>query len=346
MFRVFTPIGNATSDGLMSTCLSSRSSRDYRDKLAASVILVLGYPRSGTTWLAKIIDSHPDVLYRHEPDELTQPRPGINPVEQISEWIGQRGLRSAGKRPDFQKSWRPLPLATVRKALKMLLAASERPPIAPFVSQTFGLPDLILFGRHKSVRAAIKLVNWDGTAAARTLPDCRCCLILRHPCGQIASVKVGVESGQFRFGDANDSPVDLQSTVAFAATHGVPPAAFKDLSDAAKFAWSWRAFNEPVVDSLSMLPNAKVVIYEELCLRPQQVAEDLFAFAGLSWNAQTLAFINDSTSQQNDSGYFDVFRRTPVVVDQWRQKLSPSDQEAIRAVVQGSPLVRYWPDLL
>jgi LPS sulfotransferase NodH len=30
-----------------------------------SPILILGAPRSGTTWLAKIIDSHPDVLYRH-----------------------------------------------------------------------------------------------------------------------------------------------------------------------------------------------------------------------------------------------------------------------------------------
>jgi hypothetical protein len=28
-------------------------------------ILTLGAPRSGTTWLAEIIDSHPDVVYRH-----------------------------------------------------------------------------------------------------------------------------------------------------------------------------------------------------------------------------------------------------------------------------------------
>ena len=32
------------------------------------LILLFGMPRSGTTWLGKIFDSHPDTLYRHEPD--------------------------------------------------------------------------------------------------------------------------------------------------------------------------------------------------------------------------------------------------------------------------------------
>lgn len=33
-------------------------------------LVVLGSPRSGTTWLGKIFDSHPDVLYLHEPDTI------------------------------------------------------------------------------------------------------------------------------------------------------------------------------------------------------------------------------------------------------------------------------------
>jgi hypothetical protein len=32
--------------------------------------MILGAPRSGTTWLGKIFDSHPRVLYRHEPDSV------------------------------------------------------------------------------------------------------------------------------------------------------------------------------------------------------------------------------------------------------------------------------------
>jgi sulfotransferase family protein len=48
----------------------------YAAALAAP-ILILGAPRSGTTWLAKIVDSHPDVLYRHEPDATL---PGPSPM--------------------------------------------------------------------------------------------------------------------------------------------------------------------------------------------------------------------------------------------------------------------------
>ena len=31
-------------------------------------ILLFGAPRSGTSWLGRILDSHPDTLMRHEPD--------------------------------------------------------------------------------------------------------------------------------------------------------------------------------------------------------------------------------------------------------------------------------------
>lgn len=31
-------------------------------------VLLFGMPRSGTTWVGKILDSHPGTVYRHEPD--------------------------------------------------------------------------------------------------------------------------------------------------------------------------------------------------------------------------------------------------------------------------------------
>src|ERR1700712_3636289 len=76
----------------------------------ASPILVMGAPRSGTTWLAKIIDSHPDVLYRHEPDAML---PGPSPLTPealpglLADWAADQSLRSAAKQPFFAKSWQP-----------------------------------------------------------------------------------------------------------------------------------------------------------------------------------------------------------------------------------------------
>ena len=38
--------------------------------MAKRIIFLVGLPRSGTTWIGKIFDSHPDTIYRHEPDSV------------------------------------------------------------------------------------------------------------------------------------------------------------------------------------------------------------------------------------------------------------------------------------
>src|SRR5215831_8991023 len=84
-----------------------------------NVVLLLGAPRSGTTWLAKILDSHPDVVYRHEPDTVLRndDLPYLCPRESVSEFRDQahqyltqllnvRTLKSAGSFPQFDKQFR------------------------------------------------------------------------------------------------------------------------------------------------------------------------------------------------------------------------------------------------
>jgi hypothetical protein len=324
------------------TAARSTVGQDNWNRLAASAILILGAPRSGTTWLAKIIDSHPGILYRHEPDELTGDAKWLAPLEQISTWISQRDPRAAAKRPFFAKSWRPGLLELVRGTMAAALALGQRSPIGGGFIGRMSLPDLIPPSRRGSVRAAVKLVNWDGRATVATLPDCRCCFILRHPCGQVASTLAGWAGG--RFGAAETGPGELSAAAALAETRGVGREAFGALPLAGKLAWSWLAFNEPVVEALQRQPNARIVIYEELCRQPEAIARDLFAFAGLDWYKQTAAFLATSTHHDRSSKYFDVFRETAAVAGRWRQSMTQADQEAVLAAVRTSPLMRYWPD--
>lgn len=60
------------------------------------IVLILGAPRSGTSWLAKMFDSHPDVLYRHEPDTVRRAEdlPWTCEPDQISQDPGTRAWLS------------------------------------------------------------------------------------------------------------------------------------------------------------------------------------------------------------------------------------------------------------
>jgi hypothetical protein len=310
-------------------------------------IFVLGAPRSGTTWLAKILDSHPDVLYRHEPDQVLPPDPENDPLRQTRAWATARTVRIAAKRPSFPKSFRSPSRAMLREMMATVLRGASRLPGAAASLERVQVPDLIVPARAQNLRIALKLVNWDATPIARALPDTRHLFIVRHPCGQVASAMHGMEKGHF----GNDGTVgalaahDTDRAVTFAGTRGTGPGRFAALSEAAKFAWSWLAFNETTLDSLEHQRNVQIVQYESLCEHPVEVTRTVLDFAGLSWHEQTEAFLSLSTRHDSGSGYFDVLRSSAHAAERWRATMSPEDQHAVRDVVRGSRLARLWPDI-
>ena len=313
------------------------------------VILILGAPRSGTTWLAKILDSHPDVLYRHEPDETL---PGPEPLTAdmlptlLDTWIVDRAARTVSKRPFFRKSFQSGWARRLRSLVTAAVSAASRMP-APFAALgKVSIPDFL---NRSAPRVAIKSVRWAKGAAllARTVPASRIIFILRHPCGQVASVMRGNRQRRFDLNtDGTDMPFDEAAALSFAAAHGIDGPTFQALPDAAKYAWSWRAFNEPTYAALAAQPNVHVVLYEALCAEPEMLSRRILKFANLDWNSQTQDFVSRSTMHQGSAGYYSIFRDAIAAAENWRRLMPPRDQAAVRSVVAGSPLARFWPDLM
>ena len=202
--------------------------------------------------------------------------------------------------------------------------------------------------RWPAPRVAIKSVRWARGAAmlARTLPASRTIFILRHPCGQVASVLRGNRQRRFDLKtEGTDMPFDEAEALQFAAAHGVDNQTFQALPDAAKYAWSWRAFNEPAYAALAPQSKVHVVLYEALCASPEALSRRILSFAGLDWTRQTEDFIARSTVHAGKTGYYGIFRDAVAAAEAWRRTMSEADQLAVRSVVAASPLARFWPDL-
>src|SRR5512140_3124684 len=144
---------------------------DYR-----TLTVVLGAPRSGTTWLSKIFDSHPDVVYRHEPDLVNihedvphicpdgdEARHVAVPREHFRGLLDLRSLKTVGSRPLFAKSYEPTPVRYARVAL--LTGLRGLLPFVPArVVNQVPVPEFIPAARRKELHLVMKSVVSMGRA--------------------------------------------------------------------------------------------------------------------------------------------------------------------------------------
>lgn len=320
------------------------------------IVLILGAPRSGTTWLAKIFDSHPDVLYRHEPDTVLRatdlpwfcdradiPRHLDAARAYLAALIETATVKTAGSLPMFPKHFEPAPARLLRRTIIYGLRAASLTRLGRRLAGNAPVADLLDLARHPELRVVIKSVGSRGRAGlfAAALPRARIVFIVRDAYGQVASMQRGNALGKF----GKSLPIAELADPQRAARYGLTPASFADLPEIEQFAWNWAILNEKVIDDLGGLERVKLLRYQDLCEHPEQQARALFAFAGLSWDRQTEAFLRRSTSHVGPDRYYSVFRATEAALYGWRQQLSADDQRRIRAVVRSTSLSAFCPEL-
>lgn len=318
-----------------------------------SPLFIIGAGRSGTTFLAKLIDSHPDVLYRHEPDSVlvnTQipflPRPTEfgalkNPARQYLERLLEvRAAKVSGQRPIFEKSFRSS-LQHRRFLVTLYLVKATEKAAGKHLGKAFPVADCIDQGFEGRLVPLIKSVDspWRTPLFSAAMPELRFFHILRHPCGVINSCLRGIEKKLM------GSTVYLRPAFEAGMAEGYP-FTLEDLETRSyeeRAAFFWMICNQYILDSMRQQPNYRPVIYERLCRELEPRLHAIFDFTGLDWNSQTDGFVHHLLNHKgHEAGYFHVMRSPISAIDKWRERLSGEQIRKIEDIVSHSEVGRHF----
>jgi len=323
---------------------------DFMSPNGENLVLLLGAPRSGTTWLAKILDSHPNVVYRHEPDTVIRndaipylcPREGVSEFryqarEYLARLMDVRTLKSAGSMPVFQKQFRSALSGSVHTGLIYALHAAARMSGRSRWSRRLSIPDLMRTPQAVNPTMVLKSVSSRGRIRlyGEAMPGSRIAFILRHPCGQIASIMHGIKTGKFERRESFKSVLVLEEAKKVALS----PARFAALSPVEQCAWHWALLNQKALNDLASLEPSRVMVlrYEDVCADPLRWAKELLSFAGLDWNSQTAGYVESSTSGGDNEEFYGTNRDPLSAANKWRNGLTETEQRQILEIVGSVP---------
>lgn len=312
-------------------------------------------PRSGTTWIGKLFDSHPDTLYRHEPDSVQKlgipqfpekedaPRYRAELEQFVSSLPRMRSPEVVGKQPLFPKSYQSaVGLVAYRASVLLAKAGSHASRHFPSVFRPTG-------ESCEHTRLVWKSIESQGRLGVciEALPQARAIHLMRHPCGYVASVLRGEAAKRFR--DATPAAERLWVLKLLLATssgkkHGVSLDDLARLTPEERLAWRWVLMQEKTLADIAGCERALTVNYEEVCVDPVAMTRRMFAFAGLDFRPQTERFVRKSTGATH-AAYYSVFKNPRAVADHWRSELSPLVIDRILAVVHASSLRALYEDV-
>ncbi len=312
-------------------------------------VLVLSSPRSGSTWLAKILDSHPNTLYRHESDRLiSEPKLPFDPLATeidglvddarlfLEKALNLSNLFTTGTLPIFKKDYRTsLDEISFRGLIYALKGFSS---VAPFYAQQisrFSLPE----GVNKKYRSLVVPVLKSVDSLRRTnlfsqaMPESRIIHLVRHPCGYVASTLRGRAKGYLNkrdfIKDIAHSPESVARNITEEYLH--------NLSEEERLAVRWMVSNEKVIKEMKESGNYLLVTYEDLCFDTFNVARRIFNFIGLEWSQATDAFIEKCLSQGGgEKHYFQILRDPRKAVEKWKAELTEEQQARVIGQVGNS----------
>jgi hypothetical protein len=328
----------------------------------SQIVFLFGLQRSGTTWIGKIFDSHPQTLYKHEPDTfslgLAMPwAPDVSETDALRPDVDYL-LRLL---PDVNTSFVAGSLPVFRKAYWSRWQYSTH--LLNVLTAKLGSRTLGEFSIHPhfdcNARDDLSLV-WKSISSLgrlgvllRVATRRKAIVLLRHPCGVIASLRRGRAKGLLRNDPSRDYPLFAELlNSAPGRRYGTTLGDLEKMQPEERLAWKWvLVYEKAIEDVAGMDDDVLIVRYEDVCADPKSWTRKMFELCGLSWNSQTEAFLERSTSNSNGlfnlaalhHDYFSVFKNPLQSARRWRDELTPAEVERVVCVLRRSPLKRFYP---
>ncbi len=275
------------------------------------IVLVFGMRRSGTTWLAKVLDSHLDTVYRHEPNswialDNIDYFPDLEHCNTGSEYLEVFFNKShelsiphvVAKIPLFLKSYLSK-VAYARQRFQASLSKVVGRYSALSINACNVLPKLDQ-SQYRLVWKSVESPTRIGYISS-ALPDSRTIFLLRHPCGYLNSYIRGQDAGRMPRTTDTDFDVNMwrkRLTCSQSKKYGVTLDRVRGWNRKERVVWEWIIDNEKAMDDLSGRENAKLVIYDELCNNLSKGFEDIFRHVGLALTQSTLRLLEDGKKIQ------------------------------------------------
>jgi hypothetical protein len=289
-------------------------------------VIVAGFPRSGTSWLAKGLSFAPGFTYYREPDNHQR----VAEAQERFAW-----LYLTADQDDAEYRELMTRACAGRIATAFTMREDPGPLLAPLGAPGRWLGERVpaLFRRRPGVLLKLVFANLNLDWLSARFPEARQLYILRHPCGQFDSWKrLGWEP----------RPDRLLANARLMADHLHP---FEPLLRSARSFWEragalWAATIHVVHRQTVPEGPREIITYEWLCGDPVERFRQVYARLGMEWSPRAEAFLARS-NQEGEGWAYSLERSAARQVDRWRSRLTQAEIDACRRFVEPFGLPYY-----
>ncbi|MCK4387230.1 MAG: sulfotransferase [Dehalococcoidia bacterium] len=264
-------------------------------------ILILSLPRSGSSWVGEILGSAGNALYLSEPiaqSDLTLGRSqdtAFDPSDPPPAYkrFADRAFCGLPTFPKWLVLRKPNQWSLFERHYRRLVIKEVKPLACGWLLKRYN-PRVIFLVRHP-MAVALSYLNLGWT--------------------DIHIEKAPLASRGLANTFLSHWEQHLKSVTDFWDQHGTMQGALL----------------RSILDSLIDYPDQTIVLYEQLCADPIKSFQNLFTFAGLSWDGTIERLITKTSSSSDNNKEYGTSRDSRSMVNAWKGKVSDEEVKRLRA---------------